>query len=413
MKLTTESKHILSYLKNNTAHSEYVLQPNTLHILHELYNAIVTATNYISAEKKKQGLNFYNPTHEVIHTEKQIPKPKTFNYNSFPLQIREHIQNTAFNKLHYEFSLFERKINLVFITETNVVSHIASFNKYVDTILTWLYILNDQASSHCSKIITIYLYFTSHEKCIPTMNVDILDEIHVNSAFTTTCPVNSEIVIFRKEEWLKVLIHETFHNFGLDFSDSNTNNCKKEILKLFPVKSEVNLYEGYTECWAEIINISFCSFHLIKKRSFELFINEFKLLMLYEIKYSFFQLTKVLDFMGLKYRDLHSNTSYSKTSRETLYKENTNVLSYYVIKTVLINNFQGFLSWCDKNNVSLLQFKKTPTNELEFCKFIKRNYKTTSMINNITAMEQLLHHHKKKGKDFIMTNLRMTACELS
>ena len=44
--------------------------------------------------------------------------------------------------------------------------------------------------------------------------------------------------------------------------------------------------------------------------------------------------------------------------------------SYYVIKTILINNYQGLLSWCKTNNFSLLQFKKTLANQMEFCNFI-------------------------------------------
>ena len=39
-------------------------------------------------------------------------------------------------------------------------------------------------------------------------------------------------------------------------------------------------------------------------------------------------------------------------------KENYNVFAYYVIKTILIHNFQDFLSWCQTHNTSLLQFNK-------------------------------------------------------
>lgn len=413
MKLTKESKSIIDYLNLNTEHDNFELDNNTLTILHNFYNDILSAQNFISLEKSKQ-IDFYNLSYEVIHTDKQIPKPKNFNYDSFPLQIREHINESSFNKISYDFSLLERKIKIIFVTETNIENQITTFNKYVDLILIWLFILNEYSSKYCSKSITIYLYFTSHKKNIPKTTTDILDEINVNSAFTTSCPVNSEIVIFRKEEWLKVLIHETFHNFGLDFSDSNHNTCKNEILKLFPVNSEVNLYESYAECWAEIMNVALCSFYTIKNKKFEYFIMEFKLYILYEIKYSFFQLAKILDFMGLKYKDLYSKTDYSKISRDTLYKENTNVLAYYVIKTILINNFQGFLSWCNKHNFSIMQFKKTPTNQLEFCKFIKKNYKSKSMINNVNSTEQLFQNNKKiNNKGYIITNLRMSVCEIA
>ena len=74
----------------------------------------------------------------------------------------------------------------------------------------------------------VFIYSTELTKNLPNSNIDILDQIHVNTAFTYSCIEQSnEIVIFRKEEWLKVLIHESFHNFGLDFSDMNTSECNK------------------------------------------------------------------------------------------------------------------------------------------------------------------------------------------
>ena len=49
--------------------------------------------------------------------------------------------------------------------------------------------------------------------------------------------------------------------------------------------------------------------------------------------------------MGLKYSDLYSTHVSGKKKRE-LYKEKSNILSYYIIKTVLINKLQGFIHWC-------------------------------------------------------------------
>jgi hypothetical protein len=100
--------------------------------------------------------------------------------------------------------------------------------------------------------------------------------------------------------------------------------------------------------------------------------------------------------------------------RENLYKEKTNVLSYYVVKCVLLNNYQGFLNWCSSNNSTLLNFKKTIENQRLFCNFIGKNYKTISMLNGIRETEFYLSKIKnKKGEhDFILSNLRMSICEL-
>jgi hypothetical protein len=190
-----------------------------------------------------------------------------------------------------------------------------------------------------------------------------LDEENVNTAFTTTCPKNSEIVVYRKEEWFKVFIHETFHNFGLDFSDMNISDSTKRILELFPVNSEVNLFESYTEFWAEIMNAVFCSFLLLKnKTNINEFMSNVTTIIQYERTYSFFQLVKTLRFMGLTYKDLYGKNNKSEMLRETMYKEDTNVLSYYILKTILLNNYPGFLQWCKTHNLSLLHFNKTPKN---------------------------------------------------
>ena len=224
-------------------------------------------------------------------------------------------------------------------------------------------------------------------------------------------------MVFRKEEWFKVFIHETFHNFGLDFSDMNNSEAHKCILNIFKVNSEVNLYESYTEFWAEIINALFCSFFSLKdKTDLEEFLSNSEFFINFERTYSFFQLVKTLNFMGLTYKDLYSNSVHSSIIRENLYKEKTNVLSYYIIKTVLINNYQGFLFWCKENNFSLLQFKKTLTSQKEYCKFIEKNYKTSSMLNGVSETHHFLNLIQKQSKkvnlNYILSNLRMSICEL-
>jgi hypothetical protein len=100
-----------------------------------------------------------------------------------------------------------------------------------------------------------------------------------------------------------------------------------------------------------------------------------------------------------------------------MYKENTSVLSYYVITLILFNNYQEFLSWCDTNNTSLLQFKKTISNLDSFCKFIEKKYKTKNMLESVSCTEKLVNNvnrssKKRKSLLYIANNLRMTICEL-
>ena len=417
MKLSKNSKLLMSFFIKNNCINHISQTKNTDEITIELYKEIINSYNYLLNLKKKKD-NFYNIKIKKITNVSQISRPKNFNSNNFPEEIRNQIDHLSLSEISYTFSLFDRNITLHFIVEELEVEHkIDVYNKYVDAIIMWFYILNEYGSKKCSSLFTVFLYFTSLEKKLPESNIDILDQIHVNTAFTTTCPKDSEIVIFRKEEWFKVLIHESFHNFALDFSDMDTSECKRDILSIFPVNSEVNLFESYTEFWAEIMNALFCSFLSLKNKSdIEEFHSNFEFFINFERTYSFFQLVKTLDFMGLNYKNIYSKTNQSEILRKTLYKEKSNVLAYYVLKTILINNYQGFLSWCKINNFSLLQFKKTTSNLKEFCNFIRNNYKTKIMLDNVKSSEMCLqkvkNEKKNKHQKFLLTNMRMSICEM-
>ena len=430
MKLSKNSEILMSFFIEKKCINHIEHTKRTDNILKQLLNNIKQATKYVN-NKLEQDSKFYKLTVTKLSNISQIPRPQTFSANSFPKEIREHINNMMLYNLSYTFSLFNREITIQFIVETSKIElQIELYHEYVEKILVLLYIINEYASKKCSKKLFIYLYFTSLKKNLPSSNTHILNENNVNTAFTHTCQINSEIVIFRKEEWFKVLMHESFHNFALDFSDMNISNCTNHILNIFKVKSDVNLFEAYTEFWAEIMNAVFCSFYLLKSinndnnnnnnndKEEKEFLSYCEFFINFERTYKFFQMVKTLKFMGLKYTDLYSNTLNSSMMREALYKEKTNVLAYYILTTILMNNYQDFLFWCDKNNSSLLQFKKTESNLNELCIFIEKKYKTKSIIDSVNCMQQFIlrlqngNRPGSKNMKYLLNNMRMSICEL-
>lgn len=420
MKLSKKSNLLMSFFTKNKYINHIEQTHRTDKIITMLYHDILNAYNFLLNLKQTRGTRFYNVNIKKIHSSTQIIRPNNFNTYSFPEQVRKHIDHLSLTELCYTFSLFNRNIKLYFTTEDDHIElKMEEYNKHVDSIILWLYILNEYGSKQCSKNLIVYFYFTSLEKRLPNSNIHVLDENNINTAFTTTCPKDSEIVVYRKEEWFKVFIHESFHNFALDFSDMNNVECTNRILAIFPVQSDVNLYESYTEFWAEIINALFCSFFSLKdKNNVHEFLSNSEFFINFERTYSFFQLAKALRFMGLSYTDLYSKNIHRKVLRETMYKEKTNVLSYYVIKTILLNNYQDFLFWCTKHNLSLLQFKKTIKNQTEYCNFIEKNYKKTSMLEGVEESQKFLNILYSKNKNrpikdsYVLSNLRMSICEL-
>jgi hypothetical protein len=423
MKLTQNSKNLMSFfIKQNFLKTSEALTSLTHNILKKFYKEIDKCNNII---EKYIQINGYRLIIEKINNISEIPKPKLFNSSSFTEEIRKNINDKSQFCFSYTFSLLNKEINIKFIVEdVNIEPLIIVYNDYVKKILVWLCFINNYTTQKCSNILTIYIYFTSLKKNLPESNIHILEEKNINTAFTYTCIKDySEIVIFRKEEWFKVLMHETIHNFGLDFSDINYKEVDKKIFNIFPVSSRGNSFEAYTEFWAEILNLSFCSYFILSKfeknREKE-FIKNFDFFIQFEKIFGIFQMVKALQFMGLKYEDLYSNDQKSKILRTTFYKEKTNVLSYYVTRVILLNEFQGFLKWCSNNNNSLIQFKKNNQNMTHFFEFIEKNYKKKKLIQSVNQMENAISNDKKNKKksmnkkeiEFIENNMRMTICEL-
>jgi hypothetical protein len=419
MKITKESNKLMSFFVENNCLLPLKQTKKTDSILKKLYNEIKNGVSYVHDIKLKMGDSFYKLKVDHITHIGQIPKPSTFPPNAFPPEVRKHIDEHSIGLLTYNFNLFDRNISIIFLTEDDRVENlIEQYNNYVNYMLVWLYIVDMYSSKKCASQLKIFVYHTSLLKNLPGSNIEILNENNVNTAFTRTCPIDSEIVVFRKEEWFKVFMHETFHNFGLDFSGMNLTSCNEKILEIFPVNSEVNLFESYTEFWARIMNALFCSFINMKdKNDIDEFLTNAEFFINFERIFSFFQMVKVLNFMGLTYMDLYKKSGISENMRKTLYKEDTNVLSYYVVTLVLLNSYQDFLSWCNTNNIVILNFKKTTKNLDEFCKFIEKKYKTKNILEGVECTEKLLHlvkSSKRKQKDmlYLLKNLRMTICEL-
>jgi hypothetical protein len=416
------------FLNHNCLKCNESLTRPTQILLKRFYKELDQSNEIIESMLKREG---YQPTIQKITTSSEVPKPKLFNASAFPEEVRKHIDQTSHLCFSYTFSLFNREINIKFIVEDpNDENLVTKYNDYVKKVLVWFAFIHPYSSRQCSKSLTVYVYFTSLTKVLPNSNIHVLEENNVNTAFTYTCRVDSEIVVFRKEEWLKVLIHETMHNFALDFSDMNYKEVDQKIVELFPVETRGNSFESYTEFWAEIMNAVFCSYYMLstsEKNKENEFVKNFEFFIAFEKVFGIFQMVKALKFMGLQYHYLYDESQKAQFMRKTLYKEKTNVLSYYVIRVILLTNYQDFLKWCIKNNgIHLIQFKKSPATMVAFFGFVKDHYKKKALLSSITQMEKVLDNLKNKkvgyksnslalGKkefDFITSSMRMSICEL-
>jgi hypothetical protein len=366
-----------------------------------------------------------NPSISQIREISDIPKSAIFSHGSMPIKVEEYIHTHSVFCIKYQFAMFHRKIFIYFIATNHNDNNLNVYTEYVERIIMWLYILHIQSSEKCSEQLKIFIYFTEMDKWLPrpTHKLHILDQSNINTAYTYSCRKNNEIVIYRKEEWFKVFIHETFHSFGLDFSSNSDSVLTKEkILQLFNVNSDVNLFEAYTELWARIMNAVFTSYYLtigtkrignIYINNKSLFIDKCEILIYLEKIYSCFQMVKVLDYMSVNYEDIIHMDHHSSISIKLKYREKTNVLAYYVITNILIFYYQDFFLWLNKNNTnnSLFQSKQEVSYQLKLCAFIQSHYNMPDFIASIRCSEKTLTQLNNKQFN-LRNNLRMTLCEL-
>jgi len=361
----------------------------------------------------KKGHTLFKATPLEIHRVKTIPMgevpglaSKTINYNVIPEIVRQRIETSMPDKkcVKIIFKIKERDYQLFFIYENLSKDEIK--NRLKMTFI-WLYLASYFANAKCSKTTHIFMYFTDLKKMLPNANGSPIDEEHANTAFTTSCSPESSIYLFRDEEWFKVLIHESFHNLGLDFS-SLTNHGAEIIRDIFPVNSEVNLFETYCEMWAEMLNVLFVAYFNNIGKSDSVILKEFEENIQFERRFSLFQCAKVLHFFGMDYHDLYEKTTDSIKIRSHKYKENTNVLSYYILKSILMFYLNDFMGWCHEFSKGSLQFNKNVVDE--YCKFIREHYKRPEFLSVIDEIEKWMDENEKN--DVIWRTLRMTVTEI-
>ena len=343
--------------------------------------------------------------------------PKGNDFHFIPTVFYTHIENIEKQCILYSFPIDKRSFKVYFVIPKNNYINENPMNNRIKRIYMWLYVANYYASIKCSTHIDIYLYFTQYEKNLPTNPGSVISQEDVNTAFTTTCRTRSEIYVFREEEWFKVLIHETFHNMGLDFSQFDDEKSKKCILGIFPVKSDVRLYETYCEMWGEIINLLFISYISTRPiENLELFTLKIMIktqkMITYEKMFSMVQCVKILHHFNMRYTDLYESNSESVKKRKN-YKENTQVLSYYILKSIFMYNVNEFIEWSNDMNNGSLNFNKTPLslekNIERYCGFIRNHFKDTNYLELIYGIEKWLFREPKKMEN---QTLRMTVFEI-
>lgn len=333
------------------------------------YKLIQTANNVVKKTK--------------INITKGGGRLKPLNSLYIPVNIINYIAKTKNTTYKVTGIINSKHIELYFICYDNKYINIYSYSKYVFLII---YILTIQFKNNCSDFITIQIYLTPYLKIDPQHSHIILDKNEVNTGYSSVgCNTKTNLVIYRKEEWAKVLIHELFHNLNLDFALLEIPHINKMLQKHFNLTIEFNVNESYAEIWGRLFLIFIKSYYN-SLNSNEFAIN-FKKIMVREICFSLEQTIKI----------------QNRIKNVNQYKENTNAFVYYILTSGLMHNYANFIKWCDLNNKHLFYFNKTSNNAYNYAQFILSSLKN----KNYNLLIKCLYNKKKTR------SLRMTLNEFN
>jgi hypothetical protein len=317
-------------------------------------------------------------------------------------EIKQHIVQLDKMVTQVKLVVGLRTYNLHFVLPTG--SKIA-IPKCLFMMNMWLHIVDKFAGNVCSKNVDVYLYLTDLKKLLPAGQRQTIDLEHVNTAFTTGCSDKTEIFIFRKEEWFKVFVHECFHNMRLDF-DISTSKSKQVLQSIFQLQSNCHLEESYCEMWAETVNILLIN--AATKNTFEVCLPVIERQIHQERIFSLFQAAKVLNHFGLGYTDLIDKAHPDKGAMRRNYKETTEAFCYFVLKSILMFNFNEFIEWIFLNCKSI-KFKENQLNKF-VNDLIVQKHNEMKFMRLLKAIQPFFESRRRKS--FLTCTLRMSAIEL-
>jgi hypothetical protein len=387
--LSIISKGMVSLINNDDYNYEPITN-NTKNVLKDIY------LKFNESILEINSILFQNGYIKTNMNTKEFIKPKGF--NMIPELLQNDINTNLIYQTVYKYNIFGKEIT-IYINEEKY--DIDEYNECIKRMMILFSTYLKYSNKKCSNKLSIFLFFSKMAKTLP--KYEQLERHHLNNAYTYPCLNESELVIYRKEEWFKVFCHESIHNLGLDFSKTDDTISKNEILKIFPIKSDVRLFEAYTETWAKIMNCIFVSIYESKETNLDSFISRFNYLITKERIFTILQTVKILNHMGLQYEDLYELSDKHINKRET-YNEKTYLISYFVINSILLNNYQEFIEWCLNNNVNILQFDNENYKEKQqmLCEFIRKYHDSKILIKRFN---NILEYYNKKNNENVDENL--------
>ena len=285
----------------------------------------------------------------------EIYNPYEFNaaFSKIPFTKKDHMEWTEFVsfQISEEIKTMKHTYNITYNDNTGDDAYVGKI-----TIHSPEPILKKDLSELLSNIISNILLFNYYFKLptVPELEIymcdgqklmpedNIFTGKNINSGFTSM--ENTKIFLFRKEELLKVLLHECFHAHRL--LENVSSNIDKEYL-VESIQGNQSKTETCVETLAEFLNVIINSTPA-----------DFGTKMKKEITYSLSQVAKILGHVGCKsFDEYYIPLPPPPQPHHTKIIETTNLHTYFVLKSQCMMYLNEFLSIVNFPNITANNLK--------------------------------------------------------
>ena len=328
------------------------LEGDTMDILYKMFLDIQDTFNNINDIETKNITRTFDPVLDIeIEERDRITRDIQNQY------VAPRIQQLIINSLKPDYLGKVRRIRYSLKMDHSTLEYVVYFTTfdrkldvdYLDmcavNIFSLVHFLSKSRSRDCEiQTLELHIFLTPFKKLLPKKGGATIGPENVNSGMTLPCQKTTRIMIFRQEEFMKLVVHETVHALGIDIPHKFYPYYRDHLDRMFGIDSTYNLNETYTEFWAVTINLLFHiiqSIEPINRRTHDPTYIKRLIRDCYTLEATFsrIQTIKVLDWMGLSLDNIVNHTE-----KRGDFKEDTHVFAYYILKYLLMENITDVLS---------------------------------------------------------------------
>ena len=253
----------------------------------------------------------------------------------------------------------------------------------------------------------IVIYLTNLKKKFPKLKMSEVSNTKMRNNYTAS-NVNSaitdsyDIVMYRREELLKSILHELVHFHKID-GRHYPNHLIQQLVTRHQISPEnkYHIGEAMTEVLANLFNVGFIvqeKYNTKNNLTLFSYIKHYKTHTLYEMIHNGIQVSKIVKYLGYsRFQDFCKLNQ--SVDNKPLLKHATCVFSYYVLKMYLLHQIINFVKHFHTDH---------------YCLMVKNNTQHYQCLDNLfeksrldSTLHRFINYFIKNGpKD---NQLRMTA----